>query len=147
VNTPTKKKRRPARARRILWIALMLAGLSVPLWIGVRTLRLEHAEKNLLLSVQQALQNYHVDQERYIPRETLSGHELLSVLSDSGFLEEPFPINPWTRVPYSLLKGEPDHLRYQSDPLFETYTLQTLHPTNDKISRELDSVNSTSLGD
>jgi|GEM_PF-2765423 len=141
------KKRKPAPLRRLMWILLMLAALCWPLWYGIKTQRLEQAEKTLLLTVQKALQNYHVDQERYIPRETLSGHELLGVLSDTGFLDEPFPNNPWTGVPYSLLEGEPDRLRYQTDPSFETYSLQTLHRTRDEVTRELDSVDSTSLGD
>lgn len=130
--------------RRGFWIVLMLGLLAWPLWRGVGEVRQTAREKTLLLEVQRALQNFHIDQERYVPRETLGGHELLTVLDDFGFLDS-LPQNPWTGEPYTLAAEEPDFLEYGSDPAFETYVLRTLDPKTGETSLELDSMESTSL--
>lgn len=130
--------------RRIFWLSIMVLGLAWPIQRGIADVREQKAYRQLLLEVQAALQNYHVDQERYIPRETLAGAEVIGVLSDFGFLE-PLPHNPWTGQSWTLAEGETDFLRYRSDPNFETYALYIVSPNTGETIMELDSVSATSL--
>lgn len=131
-------------ARRGFWLCLMLAGLSVPLVNGIRDVRMENEMKTLLLHVQEALQRFHVEQERYIPREEMTGAELLSVLEDFDYLND-LPHNPWTRKRYTLEDGEADGLRYRSSGEFMVYSLQARDPSTDEVLLELDSEALTSL--
>lgn len=94
--------------------------------------------------MQEALQHYHVDQERYIPRRELTGSQLITVLDDFEVLPEMLR-NPWTGKAWALDGEEPDHLRNQTDEAFETYALQVVDATNGQVVMELDSVNATSL--
>jgi len=119
----------------------MVAGLAWPIAHGVRQVREDKALRALLLDVQAALQAYHVDEdtgETYIPREAMSGQELLTVLSDFGFLD-PLPKNPWTGETWTLLEGEADFLRYESEGQFKTYALRTVDPKTGLVTMELDS--------
>ncbi len=125
-------------------LTLIVGGL---LWLvsrGVQTVQHEHRVRTMLLEVQAALQDYHVDQERYIPREELTGAQMIGVLADFGFLK-PLPLNPWTNQPWKLDGTEPDFLRYTTDPNFETYSIQALDPKTGGVLLEIDSVSHQSL--
>jgi type II secretory pathway pseudopilin PulG len=130
--------------RRTAWLAVLAAGLAWPLIASIERVRHEHRVRSLLLTVQRALQDYHVDQERYVPSQELPGAELIAILSDFGFLGE-LPVNPWTGDPWKLDGQEPDHLRYGTDPDFETYSLRALDPQTGRVLLEIDSVKQPSL--
>jgi hypothetical protein len=130
--------------RRAAWLVLFSAGLAWPLVSGVEAVRQKHRVRSFLLTVQRALQEYHVNQERYVPRQELSGAELIAVLADFGFLKQ-LPLNPWTGVIWRLDGRESDHLRYHTDPNFETYALRCLDPKTGQVVQEIDSVRQPSL--
>lgn len=130
--------------RRTFWILFFISGLSWLVASGIREVRHERAIRSMLLSVQTALQDYHVDQERYIPRESLTGSEIISVLSDFEFLSE-LPVNPWSGEMWKLDGVEPDHLVYKTDSGFETYALRALDPKSGAVVMELDSEENPSL--
>lgn len=114
------------------------------LFSGVQSIAHESRTREMLLAVQTALQNFHVEQEQYIPREKLTGSEVISVLSDFEFLE-PLPINPWSKQAWKLDGEEPDYLVYETDANFETYSLKALHPKSGEVFMELDSEENRSL--
>lgn len=130
--------------RRFLWLAIFATALGWLLASATNRVRHEARVRELLLTVQSALQDYHVDQERYIPRETLTGAEIITVLADFEFLSD-LPINPWTGVEWKLDGEEPDFLVYETDPNFETYALKAIHRKSGKILMELDSEENPSL--
>ncbi len=130
--------------RRLFWLTLFFLGVSWLVGSGVNERRFEARVRSMLLDVQTALQDYHVDQERYLPREELSGAEVITVLADFGFLDE-LPINPWSGEFWKLDGAEPDFLLYRSDPAFETYALRALHPRTGRVILELDSETNRSL--
>ena len=130
--------------RRILWLSLFIGGLSWLIVDGIQKVRHEADLREMLLAVQTSLQDYHVDQERYIPRKKLTGTEIISVLNDFEFMDE-LPINPWTGNVWKLDGEEPDFLVYETDPVFETYALKTLDPGSGKVVMELDSEENPSL--
>tara|TARA_R110002096_G_scaffold54517_5_gene140541 strand:- start:10939 stop:11343 length:405 start_codon:yes stop_codon:yes gene_type:complete len=129
---------------RISILAALVLGLGSLLLRGVQSVRHEQQTRTMLLQIQAAVQDYHVDQERYVPREELTGSQLIGVLSDFGFLKE-LPINPWTRETWKLDGEEPDFLRYATDPNFETYALRALDPRTGEVLLEIDSVEQPSL--
>ena len=130
--------------RRFFWITIFLTGLGWLVFDGLTDLRLEAQTRDMLLDVQRALQDYHVDEERYIPREKLTGTELMAVLSDFEFLKE-LPVNPWSGENWKLDGKEPDFLIYETDPNFETYALRALDPKSGEVTMELDSESNRSL--
>ena len=130
--------------RRVLWLTLFATCLGWLLSNAASRVRHQAKIRELLLTVQTALQDYHVDQERYIPRETLSGTELITVLLDFEFLEE-LPHNPWSNEDWKLDGEEPDYLVYETDPNFETYALKALDPNSGQVVVELDSEENPSL--
>ncbi|MDF1811350.1 MAG: hypothetical protein P1V20_04025 [Verrucomicrobiales bacterium] len=130
--------------RRILWLTVFVTSLGWLIFDGLNQVKKEAEMRTMLLSVQSALQDYHVDQERYIPREKLSGQEIISVLSDFEFLD-PLPLNPWSGKTWKLDGKEPDHLVYETDPNFETYALKVLDPKTGKVLMEIDSEENPSL--
>lgn len=134
----------PNWLRRIAWLTFMSGLLAWPVASGIHRVQETHRVRQLLLTVQHALQEYHVDQERYVPRPQLRGAELIAVLADFGFLK-PLPLNPWTGTRWQLDGREPDHLRYESDPEFRTYALRSLDPKSGKVLLEIDSVRHPSL--
>lgn len=131
-------------AIRISILAVLVLGLGSLIAKGIQQVRHEQQTRAMLLQVQAAVQDYHVDQERYIPREELTGSQLISVLADFGFLKD-LPINPWTLEPWKLDGEEPDFLRYATDPSFETYALRALDPKTGEVFLEIDSVEQPSL--
>ncbi|MDF1751982.1 MAG: hypothetical protein P1U89_04310 [Verrucomicrobiales bacterium] len=130
--------------RRIFWLLIFVVGLGWLVWDGLERVRREAGIRSMLLAVQTALQDYHVDQEQYIPRESLTGAEIITVLSDFDFLPE-LPYNPWSGTQWKLDGKEPDHLVYQTDPNFETYALRALDPKSGAVVMELDSESNPSL--
>jgi hypothetical protein len=128
----------------MLWLAIFVTCLGWLLTNAASQVRQEAQIRTLLLTVQSALQDYHVDQERYIPREKLTGSEIITVLADFEFLSD-LPINPWSGVEWKLDGEEPDFLVYETDPNFETYALKAIHPKSGKVTVELDSEENPSL--
>ena len=130
--------------KRVLWLAIFVTCLGWLLANAAARVRHEARVRSLLLTVQSALQDYHVDQERYIPREKLTGTEIITVLADFEFLSD-LPINPWSGVEWKLDGEEPDFLIYETDPNFETYALKAVHSKSGEIIFELDSEENPSL--
>lgn len=130
--------------RRSFWLALAVAGLGWLVRSGIGEVVEERENRTFLLGVQQALQDYHVEQERYVPRQRMSGYELLGVLSDFGHLDE-LPINPWSGQTWKLDGEEPDRLVYETDPAFETYSLKIMDAKGQGVMMELDSESNPSL--
>ena len=134
----------PNWLRRFAWLLLMSGLLAWPVANSLHRVQQTHRVRTLLLTVQRALQDYHVDQERYVPRPQLRCAALIAVLAAFGFLK-PLPLNPWTGAPWKLDGNEPDHLRYASDAEFRTYALRSLDPKTGKVLLEIDSVHHPSL--
>jgi hypothetical protein len=130
--------------KRFLYLALIFGSLAGLVTDRIQQVRHENRTRAVLLQIQEALQRYHVDQERYPPRESLAGAELVSLLIDFEFLD-PAVLNPWTGKAWTIDGVEPDHFRYGSDSTFETYSLQALDPKSGKIALEIDSVDHRSL--
>jgi hypothetical protein len=107
--------------------------------------RLDRRVRSTLLEVQEALQNYHVDEELYPIKTPMTGAELIIVLQESGHLDSP-PRNPWTGAPYSPDEAPTnDRIRYRTDENAETYTLEALRPDSDESHHVLDSTEHPSL--
>ena len=130
--------------RRFFWLAVFAGTLGWLISSGLRQVHREANIREMLLTVQSALQNYHVDQERYIPRQKLTGTEVISVLSDFDFLPK-LPLNPWSGETWTLDGKEPDFLVYETDPNFETYALKALDPRSGQVILEIDSEENPSL--
>jgi len=131
-------------ARRSLTLLVMLLIAGAVVAKPLHTAKVENRAKSTLLELQRALQEYHVDQERYVPQLELKGTQLISLLLDFGFLESA-PMNPYTGQPYNSAEGEPDRIRYRTDEAFETYSLQFLHFSDEETWLEIDSVAHHSL--
>lgn len=128
-------------------IFLVIAGASCALLVpSIQVVRHEHQVKSVLLEVQQALQNWHVAEEVYPRQSPMTGAELISLLMESGHLENP-PFNPWTGRLYEGVDETPetDRIRYSTDELAETYSLKALKPAGDDVFLELDSTEHQSL--
>lgn len=107
--------------------------------------RLDRQVRSTLLEVQEALQNYHVDEELYPIKTPLTGAELIAVLETSGHLTTT-PQNPWTGAAYSPDDGPAaDRIRYRTDENAETYVLEALRPDSDEPHHVLDSTEHPSL--
>ena len=130
--------------KRTLIVGLIAVGFGWPLKAKIEQKRHDAELRDLLLVVQDALQRFHVDQEKYIPRTELKGAEMINVLLDFGFLDGP-PYNPWTGEAYVLDGEELDFLRYASDPNFETYALKAMDAKTGVVRLEIDSVEHLSL--
>ena len=120
---------------------VILAGLAAVLLAPpIAEKRESRRVKAMLLQVQAALQNYHVDEEIY-PRRMMPGAELIQFLQEKKSLETP-PENPWSGGPYA--EGS-DWLRYRTDQLAETYELIVVYPETEYIQFRLDSTENQSL--
>ncbi len=109
--------------------------------------RLDRQVRATLLEIQTALQNYHVAEELYPVRTPMTGAELIKLLQETGHLSSP-PRNPWTGAPYSTdddRSSDVDRIRYRTDELAETYTLEALRPDSDDPHYTLDSTEHPSL--
>ncbi len=142
------KGRRGSGSGRVSWcrrgIGLLLvcaagAGLLLP---PLRAKRTEGRVRVLLLTVQEALQRYHVEEELY-PKERMNGHDLAKQLVAGGHLDGTLA-NPWTGAVYAD-SPEEDWLRYRTDGLAETYELTVLSPGTDRVEYRLDSTKHQSL--
>ncbi|MEM1440979.1 MAG: hypothetical protein AAGF67_01470 [Verrucomicrobiota bacterium] len=125
------------------------AGLLTVCGVGLVLISLPMAEKReerrirgMLLTVQEALQNFHVKEEIY-PRDLMTGAQLVHFLTKEGFLETEVE-NPWTKKPFGE-KGEPDGLRYRTDLIAETYELVVYEPGTEIEQFRLDSTENQSL--
>ncbi|MEM7393788.1 MAG: hypothetical protein AAF492_15715, partial [Verrucomicrobiota bacterium] len=119
-------------------------GVGAILRPNIEHLRLKQRSKTTLLTIQTALQNYHVEKEVYPQDFPLNGHELISLLIESGHLIEP-PVNPYTRRPYESGGETIDRLEYSTTETFETYSLKLMHLKNDDPFMILDSTEHQSL--
>ena len=110
--------------------------------------RLDRQVRSALLTLQQALQNYHVDEELYPTRTPMTGGELSALLIESGHLDSA-PRNPWTGQPFEIeAKSDgraDDRIRYSTDELAETYTLKALRRDSDEVHHLIDSTEHPSL--
>lgn len=130
-------------------IIFRLAGLSGVMFAAFILIAFPLAEKrterrvrSTLLTVQEALQRYHVKEELY-PKKMMSGHELVAHLAADGFLDASL-INPWTGGPY-LASADGDWLQYRTNGLAETYELVVYFPESEEIQFRLDSTENQSL--
>lgn len=122
-----------------LFIVAIGAAILLPPLEAKRT---ERRVRAMLLSVQEALQRYHVKEELY-PKRMMNGHELVKLLVDGEHLDAGIA-NPWTGAPYAASPGE-DWLRYRTDGLAETYELTVMSPGTERVEFRLDSTKHQSL--
>ena len=131
-----------ARIAITLTLAAVVLGFLLPAFAEKR---LDRQVRTTLLEVQEALQNYHVEEELYPIKTPMTGAELIIILKDSGHLDAP-PRNPWTGTPYSP-DDDPatDRIRYRTDENAETYVLEALRPYSTEAHHVLDSTEHPSL--
>ena len=125
---------------RATGVVILAGAAAVLLAPPIAEKRESRRVKAMLLQVQAALQNYHVDEEIY-PRRMMTGAELVQFLQEKKSLETP-PENPWSGGPYAT---GGDWLRYRTDQLAETYELIVVYPGTDDIQFRLDSTENQSL--
>jgi len=123
-------------------LLFILAIGAVILLPPLQAKRTERRVRAMLLTVQEALQRYHVKEELY-PKRMMNGHELIKLLMDGEHLDAGIA-NPWTGAPYAASPGE-DWLRYRTDGLAETYELTVLSPGTERVEFRLDSTKHQSL--
>ncbi|MEM7601497.1 MAG: hypothetical protein AAF357_08790 [Verrucomicrobiota bacterium] len=127
---------------RAIGLLLVAAVAAVLIGFPLAEKREERRIRTMLLTVQEALQNFHVKEEIY-PRDLMSGAELVHFLKKEGFLETVVE-NPWTQQPFGT-KGELDGLRYRTDTIAETYELVVFKPGTEIEQFRLDSTENQSL--
>lgn len=137
------KKNKNLAVRAILLILLIVGFVTIVLPARNRV-RVEHQSKQTLLTLQQALQKFHVEDEAYPKKTPMSGEELIQFLLESKHLGSP-PINPITLLPYTFESGEEDHIVYTTDELAETYSLKITKADSDDILFIVDSTEHHSL--
>lgn len=127
------------RAVGLLCVAAVAVGI---LFNPVAEARRERRIEQVLLSVQEALQRYHVQEEIY-PRRAMAGGELIEFLQENGHLEDQL-MNPWVGGVYDG-GNEIDRMAYETDGLAESYelTVRSLH--SDEVKFRLDSTENQSL--
>lgn len=123
-------------------LIILVALTGFLLWQPVAETRETRRVKTLLLTVQEALQGYLIEEELY-PKEMMSGRELLDLLTSRDFLERDLE-NPWTRQPYLTGSGD-DYLTYRTDSLAETYELTVFEEDGATVRFRLDSTENQSL--
>lgn len=129
---------------RALLLFAIIIGLITILLPARNQVRLEHQSKLTLLVLQEALQNFHVDDEAYPKKTPMTGVELIQFLIETKHLESP-PLNPATLRPYVLDSSEPDRIVYATDELAETYSLKALELNSDETLFIVDSTEHQSL--
>jgi len=137
------KKNKNLLVRILLPAALVIGLLAIVLPARNRT-RLEHQSKQTLLTLQEALQNFHVEDEAYPTKSPMSGTELIQFLMDTKHLQTP-PLNPATLRPYQLDSSEADRIVYTTDELAETYSLKAMELDSDETMFIVDSTEHQSL--
>ena len=142
-----RKRQAPVSLRVSLWfksiglLSIFAIGASI-LLPPLQAKRTERKVRSMLLTVQEALQRYHVKEELY-PKRVMNGHELVKLLVEGKHLDAGLA-NPWTGAPYAGSSGE-DWLRYRTDGLAETYELRVLVPGSERVRFRLDSTKHQSL--
>ncbi|NOY00114.1 MAG: hypothetical protein GXP30_10330 [Verrucomicrobia bacterium] len=144
MNHKLKSRKQPSLLTRTILIALLAAGLFTILRPARNHIRLEYQTKHTLLTLQEALQKFHVEDEAYPKKSPMSGTELIQFLMEERHLKSP-PLNPATLKPYSLDDNEPDRIIYTTDELAETYSLKALKPDSDDTFFIVDSTEHHSL--
>lgn len=134
----------PSWIRKALFLLVPLTVAVAVLAPNIQHVRREAQVKRTLLTIQHALQDFHVDKETYVPKMEMTGGELISLLKRLNFLKEPV-LNPYTGRDYALDGKETDRIRYRTDEAFETYALQALHFDRNDVWLEIDSVQHQSL--
>jgi len=129
---------------RALLLALLIVGFCAVLLPARNRVRLELQTKQTLLTLQQALQKFHVEDEAYPKKTPMSGEELIQFLIESKHLDTP-PLNPTTLRPYSFESGDLDRIVYTTDELAETYSLKAMKLDSDDIFFIVDSTEHHSL--
>lgn len=127
---------------RVLGLAVIAAVGAVLIGLPLLEKREERRVREMLLTVQEGLQNYHVAEELY-PRDFMTGAQLVHFLTKEGFLEDPVR-NPWTQEEFGS-DGERDGLRYRTDSIAETYELVVYIPGTEIEQFRLDSTENQSL--
>ena len=129
---------------RALILVAIIIGLFTILLPARNRVRLEHQSKQTLLTIQEALQNFHVEDEAYPKKTPMTGAELIRFLMETKHMESP-PLNPATLRPYALDSSEPDRIVYATDELAETYSLKALELDSDETMFIVDSTEHQSL--
>ena len=127
---------------RVLGLAVIAAVGAVLIGLPLEEKREERRVREMLLTVQEGLQNYHVAEEVY-PRDFMTGAQLVHFLTKEGFLDEAVE-NPWTQEEFGN-EGERDGLRYRTDSIAETYELVVYIPGTEIEQFRLDSTENQSL--
>ena len=134
--------------RNLLIRGVALVAITAALFFTLRPardhIRLEHQTKQTLLTIQEALQKFHVEDEAYPKKSPMPGAELIQFLMETTHLKSP-PLNPATLRPYSFAPDEPDRIIYTTDELAETYSLKALKPDSDDTLLIVDSTEHQSL--
>lgn len=129
---------------RLIVTLTLVAGLAACLLPAIAEKRLDRQVRSTLLILQEGLQKYHVAEEHYPIRFPMNGSELSQLLIETGHLETA-PRNPWTGQPHGSDDSERDRIRYRTDELAETYTLEALQRDSDAIHHVIDSTEHPSL--
>lgn len=140
----SNKNRHRSLIIRATVLGLIATALFFILHPARNQVRQNHQSKQSLLVIQQALQNYHVDEESYPAKTPLSGAELIEFLIDKKHLQSP-PLNPITLRPYTFDLRNPDPIVYTTDEQAETYSLKVLNPESDSPLFIVDSTEHHSL--
>ena len=125
-------------------LAAIIVGFFTILLPARNRVRLEHQSKQTLLTLQEALQNFHVEDEAYPKKSPMTGAELIQFLMDAKHMESP-PLNPATLRPYALDSHEADRVVYTTDELAETYSLIVLELKSEEVLLVVDSTEHHSL--
>lgn len=129
---------------RSVILALIAATLFFMLRPARDQVRFEYQSKQSLLTLQQALQKFHVDDEAYPSKTPMSGAELIRFLLKGEHLSSP-PLNPTTLRPYALDGKEADPILYSTDELAETYSLKVISIDSNETLFIVDSTQHHSL--
>ncbi len=135
----TRGKSILVRAVGLLCVAV---GAVAILFNPIAEARRERRIEEVLLSVQEALQRYHVQEEIY-PKWAMKGGELVEFLHENAHLEETI-MNPWVGGIYDG-GNEVDRMTYETDDLAESYELTVRFLHSKKILFRLDSTENQSL--
>ncbi len=130
---------------RAFLLLAIAGGAAWLLFAPFRAIRREAQVKNTLLTIQQALQAYHVKEELYPLPYKMKGAQLVDLLLESGHLKAP-PLNPYSGAPYGHAGNETaDRIYYETDSQQETYSLKALNFENDETFLLIDSTEHHSL--
>ncbi len=117
------------KGKNILIRGVLLVTITATLFFILRPardqVRYEYQSKQSLLTLQQALQKFHVDDEAYPRKTPMAGAELIRFLLEAEHLSAP-PLNPATLLPYTLDGKEADPILYTTDEQAETYSLKVV---------------------